>query len=175
MKRYVRVAPGVATERVDDEALAYDGDRVFRFTGTGALVWSAIPVEGSPRDVVGQLATTFDDSVRVAQDVSRFVDQLLECGLVEELAAPERGYRPPDHVGWLSQDDAVVLVDLRDGRALVLSTTGSRIWELVTAGVTRTQVVEELSEAFDVEPDVALRSALTFLEDLVDRGLLSRI
>ena len=52
MSPYVRVAPGVETVAQAGEVLVFDGETVFLFSGTSALVWAAVPAQRSGRDVV---------------------------------------------------------------------------------------------------------------------------
>jgi hypothetical protein len=50
-------------------------------------------------------------------------------------------------------DDQMVLLNLRTNQLYQLNHTAARLWELIRAGQNESQIQEQLSNEFDVEPD----------------------
>ncbi|MFN7132153.1 MAG: PqqD family protein [Myxococcales bacterium] len=79
--------------RLGDELVVLDGrGQVLRgINRVGARVWELIDGMRSVDAIAGQIATEFEqDEGRVLAEVSRFVEQLQACALVQ-LAAPTGG------------------------------------------------------------------------------------
>jgi len=70
--------------------------------------------------------------------------------------------------------DTTVLVHLPTNRIFELNDTGGRIWELLTGGSTRDQVVDRLVTEFDIARDDATAALNDLLDDLSAAGLLGR-
>ena len=66
-----------------------------------------------------------------------------------------------------------ILVNLESNRIFELNETGARVWELMSAGLEREQVVERLVEEFAVDPIRAATEVDTLLGHLAREGLLS--
>lgn len=72
------------------------------------------------------------------------------------------------------QDGAIVL-DIRQGQMFNLNFVGSRILELLETGATESAIVDEISQNFAVERDVAERDVREFVESLRQHHLLEDI
>ncbi len=174
MSTYVRVRPGVDVENLEGETVAYDGEQVYLFTGSAATIWEAIPSTGPPRDVVTLLTQRFDGAKNVATDVEGFVDDLVQRKLVELFPAPDLPYHVPNHVGWVLDEDTVVLGDLRDGTTTALSQTASAVWLLLVQGTSRPELLPALESEFDGTPVDLADAVEELLTSLVDLELLER-
>jgi hypothetical protein len=67
----------------------------------------------------------------------------------------------------------VVLVDLENDRIYALNETGARLWELLAAGRSRTEIRDKLLEEFDVDPAELDGEIDSLLADLQAAGLVS--
>lgn len=72
------------------------------------------------------------------------------------------------------QDGAIVL-DIRQGQMFNLNFVGSRILELLETGATESAIVDEISQNFAVERDVAECDVREFVESLRQHHLLEDI
>lgn len=70
-----------------------------------------------------------------------------------------------------SQDGAIVL-DIRQGQLFNLNYVGSRILELLETGATESAIVDEISENFAVNRDIAKHDVQEFVESLKKHQLL---
>lgn len=77
----------------------------------------------------------------------------------------------------LDDEDAVVvyLAPLPDGPVQVLNGVGSLIWMEATATGTPADVVERVAARVDRSPDAIRAEVDSFLEHLVEAGLLERL
>lgn len=84
-------------------------------------------------------------------------------------------YRVPDDVAWVSAADvglegpAVYLLRVPDGRPVVLEGPAASIWTLAITGA---DPVSGIAEVTGEPTDVVESATLTFLAELVGRGLL---
>jgi len=69
------------------------------------------------------------------------------------------------------QDGAIVL-DIRQGQMFNLNFVGSRILELLETGATESAIVDEISQNFTVDRDVAEHDVREFVESLKQHHLL---
>lgn len=67
-----------------------------------------------------------------------------------------------------------VLLDVASGRYFELNPTGTRIWELLAQGPTRTELVAALEAEFETEAGELAADVESLLEELLRRGLLER-
>ena len=78
-------------------------------------------------------------------------------------------------------DDAVarevggetVLLDLASGTYFGLNETGARIWQMLEDGQTPAIACDAILETYDVERDVLERDAMSLLDQLLEKGLIS--
>ena len=70
-------------------------------------------------------------------------------------------------------DDVVILINLKTNRIFELNSTGARLWELMSAGSTKTEIHDTMLGEFDVtEPE--LTSAIDALAGwLAAEGLIA--
>lgn len=69
------------------------------------------------------------------------------------------------------QDGAIVL-DIRQGQMFNLNFVGSRVLELLETGATESAIVDEISQKFEVNRDVAESDVREFMESLKQHHLL---
>lgn len=90
------------------------------------------------------------------------------------VAADARWSRSPDAL-WRSTLDAVVLLSAArsDTDPLVVDGPGVQLWDIIEEPATLDEIVAELSETFDGEPDVMARDISGLLERLREEGLVA--
>ena len=67
---------------------------------------------------------------------------------------------------------SAVMMDIATGKYYNLGETGGRIWELLESPATISDLVQALTAEYDVDQAQCKADVLTFLQQLVDRGLL---
>jgi hypothetical protein len=77
-----------------------------------------------------------------------------------------------DAVEWRDTGDEIVALDVGTATYLSVNPSGAVLWEAVTAGATREQLVERLVERFDIDREHAGADVDAFLVELGERGLL---
>lgn len=77
-----------------------------------------------------------------------------------------------DAVEWRDTGDEIVALDVGTATYLSVNPSGAVLWEAVTAGATREELVERLVERFDIDRDHAGADVDVFLVELGGRGLL---
>lgn len=93
--RRVRVRDGVVSRDVKGEEVVLDlgSGELFSLDEVGSRVWSGLREGQEPEEIVAGIVGEWEVDRDVArEDVERFVDALLACGLLEE-RAPEQ--EPP--------------------------------------------------------------------------------
>ena len=90
------------------------------------------------------------------------------------MSATRFPFSVPEHVLARKLDDEMVLLNLDSGEYFGLNDTGTRVWELLADGRTRDEVVDRLTEEFEVAADVASTHVTTLCEELLQAGLLAR-
>jgi hypothetical protein len=83
----------------------------------------------------------------------------------------ERLPLPSEHVVCRALDGGMVLVHLRTNRIYSLNPTGARLWTLLSAGVERAALREQLLAEFVVDPEQLDREIETLLQTFADQGL----
>ncbi len=69
-------------------------------------------------------------------------------------------------------DGETVLVDIDSGTYFGLDEVGTFIWNLIDEGVAPDAIPARITEAFEVEEDVARRDLEAFLQELLGKGLV---
>jgi hypothetical protein len=69
--------------------------------------------------------------------------------------------------------DETVILNLKNGEYFGLEAAGSRIWQLLTAGMTLAEVCERVEGEYDVERETLERDILALAEQLRNQGLLT--
>lgn len=90
------------------------------------------------------------------------------------LDSPADRWRPHSDVVAQRLGDAGVLVDLRSGAIFELNETGLRVWELIAAGASATELVSRLKDEFDGEGAEIETDVEHLLTRLIEAGLLER-
>jgi hypothetical protein len=84
-----------------------------------------------------------------------------------------RDSSPPEHVIFTDLDGAAgVLVDLDTKQYYQLNETASVVWRELTSGKAATEIVDQMTTAYDVTPAHAQVSVDTLLRELRARRLL---
>ena len=76
---------------------------------------------------------------------------LMESKTGDRQSSPEAVLRPAADVIARNLGESAVLIRLNTNRIYELNTTGARIWELLSGGATKQQVVDALRIEFDDE------------------------
>ncbi len=89
------------------------------------------------------------------------------------MAHPRSPFSIPEHVLARKLDDEMVLLNLDSGEYFGLNDTGTRVWELLADGRSRDEVVDCLTEEFEVAVEVASSHVATLCNELLQAGLLA--
>lgn len=173
MTRALMVAPGVDTLVVDGEVLVFDGTMIHLMSGSGVDIWHAADGRRSRDQIISELAGRHPSVEAVAADVAAYVDDLVERGLLmESESRPEDGFNTCEHVGWTTDGDLVVVLDLRTGARQTLSATASRAWLHLADGLSRDAMVTRLGEEFPDAPASFVSELEALVDTLCAQGLL---
>ena len=69
-------------------------------------------------------------------------------------------------------DDETVLLDLESGMYFGLDGVGKRIWESISDGNSLSETAAIIAAEFEVDKERAQADLITFVSDLLERGLL---
>lgn len=75
-------------------------------------------------------------------------------------------------VVWRELDGEVVALDLDSSGYLKVNRSGTRLWPLIAEGTTEAQLVGELVDRYELDPDRALADVTAFLVDLGAHALM---
>jgi Coenzyme PQQ synthesis protein D (PqqD) len=79
-----------------------------------------------------------------------------------------------DAVSWApTEENVVVLLDLRTSTYLSLNASGSILWQRLAHGATESDLREELLQRFQLDADQAAADVTAFLNALRTRDLLA--
>jgi Coenzyme PQQ synthesis protein D (PqqD) len=73
---------------------------------------------------------------------------------------------------WREVEGELVVLDLRESRYLAINRTGRILWTNLVEGATRQDLIDQLAEAFDINPARAANDVDAFTAELESRGLL---
>ena len=76
-------------------------------------------------------------------------------------------------LNWREIDGEVVVLDVERSHYLNLNATGCVLWLMLAEGATQPQLVEKLTEEFDVDAQIALDDVEAFLTTCRENKLLS--
>jgi hypothetical protein len=159
---------------VEGDVLLYDDLHLRLLPGVATEIWQRVDGFSSAGRIAAELSAAHGPrSDDITADVLAYLTDLLDHRVLE-LAPEAAGFVRPAHIGWVRDDDAVLLVDLADGRRAALTVTGSRIWELVAEGGSAEQVVTVLRAEFPDAPDTLAVDVATLLSELTAGGWLVR-
>lgn len=77
-----------------------------------------------------------------------------------------------DGVEWRTVDGEVVALDMAESIYLAVNASGRILWEALSRGTTRAEMVRRLIDAFALSPEAAERDTDAFIAELQRRGLL---
>jgi hypothetical protein len=84
-------------------------------------------------------------------------------------------FRPSDSVRKVENQDGAVLLDLRQGLCLSMTSVGVKIWNLLAQGCSLEQITESLAVQFrDVEKQKIHVDVIKYVTDLDNKGVLTR-
>lgn len=75
---------------------------------------------------------------------------------------------------WRLLEGEIVALDASADKYLSVNRTGTVLWQALTRGATREDLIARLVEAFDVDEETAARDLDVFLATLDAQGLLAR-
>jgi Coenzyme PQQ synthesis protein D (PqqD) len=84
-------------------------------------------------------------------------------------------YRVVETVRSTHGQDGAMVLDIRQGQIFNLNPVGSRILALLEVRTTESAIVDEISQKFAVNPDVARKDVREFIETLRQHHLLEII
>jgi hypothetical protein len=86
---------------------------------------------------------------------------------------PSAIYRRADDLPFRTLGEETVVVNTRTREVHVLNGTGSRIWTLLSPARSVSDLVQALDGEFDLEAEEAAGEVTAFVEELVDKGLVT--
>ena len=89
------------------------------------------------------------------------------------MSQPRPPFSIPEHVLARKLEDEMVLLNLDSGEYFGLNDTGTRVWELLADGRSSEEVIERLTEEFEVASEVASSHVSTLCNELIEAGLLA--
>ena len=78
-------------------------------------------------------------------------------------------------IPWRVIDNEAVIVDLMTNNVLQLNETGRHIWEMIDGDVHVSLIIDSIIEEFDIERDQAKDDTLTFIDTLLEKGLIEHV
>lgn len=69
-------------------------------------------------------------------------------------------------------DNETVLMSIQGGTYFGMEKTARRIWELLESPCTVSDMINRLSEEYNVAPDVCASDVIPFLQELCEEGLI---
>ena len=82
---------------------------------------------------------------------------------MSEPAGDAAAFRPNPNVLVRKVDDEYVLVDMSRNQIFTLNPTGARLWELLSAGRSRSEAIAQLTAEFDASEETVEQEAARFL------------
>lgn len=73
---------------------------------------------------------------------------------------------------WKLVEDKVVLLDMDEGRAIMLNEVGSHIWTTLANQKTKDELVQDVITAFDIDEDTAKKDTHSFLNEMIKKDLI---
>lgn len=87
-----------------------------------------------------------------------------------------RRFRTTDRVAVREVAEELVLLDLEDGEFFVARGIGPRVWELLAAGRSTDEIVEQILERYDeVDRNQVIRDLDSFVAAVEERGLVEEV
>ena len=76
-----------------------------------------------------------------------------------------------DHVATSIGDETAVM-SIKRGRYYAVGSVAERIWQLLEAPVSPREIAERLLEEYEIAPEQCAREIGTFLNELIEEGLV---
>jgi hypothetical protein len=96
-----------------------------------------------------------------------------KCGYSGDVATEvEQIQLRENDVVWRAVDDEIIVLDRRTWGYISVNFTGATLWQDVVDGTTRTQLVDKLVSAFNVDKPKALADVDSFVTMLEQHDLL---
>jgi hypothetical protein len=92
--------------------------------------------------------------------------------VIMNMDALERSVRIPGDVVFRELQGEAVILNLSSSFYFGLDPIGTRIWQLCEANGSLQAVWEAMQKEFDAPPDALRADLITFIDDLVGKGLL---
>lgn len=73
---------------------------------------------------------------------------------------------------WKLIEDKVVLLDMDEGRAIMLNEVGSHIWTTLANQKTKDELVQDVVTVFDIDEDTAKKDVFSFLNEMIKKDLI---
>ncbi|MFV0294883.1 MAG: PqqD family protein [Hyphomicrobiaceae bacterium] len=93
---------------------------------------------------------------------------------IEPVAKPAL-FAPKSSVMSCDVGEEAVLLDAEQGLYFGLDGVGARIWQLIAEGRDVSGMVSAIVSDFDVAHDIAMRDVAAFVDELLEKGLISRL
>jgi len=84
-------------------------------------------------------------------------------------------YRVSDAVRTTHNQDGAMILNIRLAEVLRLNVTGSAIFQRLQKGESELQIIEAISQEFQLSPTIARADVNNFLKSLEHHGLIYRI
>ena len=78
-----------------------------------------------------------------------------------------------DAVSTKVSDGSFVLLQFVDQKYYTLNGTGSRIWEHLSDGKSRSEIEQALRDEYDLDPAHAIKTVTKFLDSLESAGMIT--
>lgn len=69
-------------------------------------------------------------------------------------------------------DGEAVILNTKSGQYYSLNEVGTRIWELLSEGLSKDEIVSAITEEYEVSPEQAVRDVSELIKDLITSGLV---
>lgn len=93
-----------------------------------------------------------------------------------EASAQRWQVRPPEELAWKETGEGeVVVLDLRTSKYWALNGSAAVLWLALAEGATATELVQRLSEEFEVEADTAAHDVEEFLGSCQAQHMLEAV
>lgn len=79
-----------------------------------------------------------------------------------------------EHFYETELEDALIVMNVDSGKFHTLADTGLEIWSLIDGARTESEIVEILSDRYEVDPEVCAQDVARFVDQIVDAGLAQR-
>jgi len=94
---------------------------------------------------------------------------------VDKQLGPDSRIQRSDEPMQAGLDDEVVMMSIEKGSYYGLDPVGAKIWELLAEPMLVSELVDQLTELYDVEREVCERDTLEFLGSLVGEDLVKQV